>query len=153
MNLALNARDAMPQGRQADPARRSRGGRMIDDGVAASRGKGGCLCRAVGGKDDGSGMTAVVRQQAFEPFFTTKEKGRGLGLSTVYGIVRQFGGFVELDSAPGLGTEVRLYFPAGTEAPRSEAQVVEATCGLPRAAKPSWWWKTRARCAGWPCAF
>ena len=122
MNLALNARDAMPQGgkmmiRAADVAVHDPELLLHPEAKAGTY-----VMLSV--SDNGSGMTEVVKQQAFEPFFTTKEKGRGLGLSTVYGIVRQFGGFVELDSAPGLGTEVRLYFPACTEAPRP-AQITE----------------------------
>lgn len=116
MNLALNARDAMPQG-----------GKLVvrtdlvemgdSEAVAHPEIKPGTFV-LLSVSDNGCGMTEVVKQQAFEPFFTTKEKGRGLGLSTVYGIVRQFGGFVEMDSAPGLGTEVRLYFPACAARPR-----------------------------------
>ncbi len=63
--------------------------------------------------DDGSGMSPTVAERAFEPFFTTKEvgAGTGLGLSSVYGLVRQSGGTVELDTAPGKGTRVTLCFP------------------------------------------
>src|SRR5207244_9279637 len=63
--------------------------------------------------DTGSGMTAEVASRAFEPFFTTKEvgKGTGLGLSMVYGFVRQSGGLVQMQSEPGQGSVVRLFFP------------------------------------------
>lgn len=123
-NLALNARDAMPEGgalRFALSRMEKRPGKIPESDQASTE----WLCLAV--SDTGSGMTEEVQKHLFEPFFTTKEvgKGTGLGLAQVYGIVRQHDGYIDVTSAPGEGTTFTLCFPAYQEqiAPReSEAQ-------------------------------
>ena len=116
LNVAINSRDAMPAGGTLR-FRAERCGRPPDDAGAEIPAPGAGFV-AIAVIDDGSGMSAEVRERAFEPFFTTKEAGRGtgLGLSTVYGFARQSLGGLTLASAPGEGTTVTLYLPQSSEA-------------------------------------
>jgi PAS domain S-box-containing protein len=129
-NLAANARDAMPNGGHLtiDTAN------VFLDQAACRDHPGTRPGRYVSlvVHDDGAGMDPEVLSHAFEPFFTTKEvgKGTGLGLATVYGIVSQSGGFVEVDSRPGGGTTFRICFPTADEV-GEQAQKTDET--LPRA--------------------
>ncbi|MEO8142374.1 MAG: PAS domain-containing protein [Sphingomicrobium sp.] len=120
LNLAINARDAMPDGGElsfATSAVCMSGDAELDDGDYIE------LCV----HDTGVGMPPEVAARAFEPFFTTKEvgKGTGLGLSMVYGVARQSGGIARIDSKPGEGTTIRLYFK------RAEGEVEDDGLALP----------------------
>jgi signal transduction histidine kinase/ActR/RegA family two-component response regulator len=134
LNLAVNARDAMPEGGRLE---------VLVDAVAADaegRPEGTppgplALLRV---RDTGVGMDAATRARVFEPFFTTKAPGRGtgLGLPIVLGVVSECGGTIQLDSAPGEGTEFRIFLPlraagaeragagAGTDGPRGSETVL-----------------------------
>jgi hypothetical protein len=112
LNLATNARDAMPRGGRLTIA-------TIHPATIDAADATDFVTLSV--TDTGSGMAPDVRSRAFEPFFTTKEqgKGTGLGLATAYGVVSQVGGSIELDSEVGAGTCVRVHLPATTVAPET----------------------------------
>lgn len=111
LNLVLNARDAMPEGGKLTVELRNSSLGESDLDVNGEPRPGDYVMVAV--TDTGSGMNSEVASRAFEPFFTTKEvgKGTGLGLSMVYGFAQQSGGLVQMQSEPGQGSVVRLFFP------------------------------------------
>ncbi|MBB6189337.1 PAS domain-containing sensor histidine kinase [Rhodanobacter sp. MP7CTX1] len=119
LNLAINARDAMPQGGTLTLKTTIR---MLDVQAATANGASAGDYVAVSVADTGVGMTPDVIERVFEPFFTTKEvgKGTGLGLSQVYGFARQSGGFVSIESCPGIGTTVSIHLPRATSLEATE---------------------------------
>jgi CheY-like chemotaxis protein len=128
LNLAINARDAMPEGGKLTI---STANARLDDATADTPAlpPGDYICIAV--TDTGTGMSAEVAARAFDPFFTTKPigQGTGLGLSMIYGFARQSNGHATIDSRLGEGTSIRLYLPryqGGVAAPhRSAARASE----------------------------
>jgi two-component system cell cycle sensor histidine kinase/response regulator CckA len=125
INLAVNARDAMPNGGKLHITTSNAKLPPASRGKRADASANGHVMLAV--EDTGIGMTRDIQQRIFEPFFTTKEqgKGTGLGLATVYGIVKQSGGEVQLHSEPMGGTMFRIFFPALATAAESEPAVSE----------------------------
>jgi signal transduction histidine kinase/CheY-like chemotaxis protein len=116
-NLAINSRDAMPQGGPLAISTRNTTRPPEDSVHVSSNNEGNWLVLEVA--DTGLGMDEKTRTQIFEPFFTTKPagKGTGLGLATVYGIVKQSNGFIRVDTAPAKGTRFEIYFPTATPPP------------------------------------
>jgi CheY-like chemotaxis protein len=115
VNLAANARDAMPR---RGTLTLETGNVKLEEGDASGDHPAGDYVR-LGVSDSGEGLSPEVRAHLFEPFFTTKPTGRGtgLGLATVYGIVNQSGGFIRVESEVGKGTSFELFFPRTQEVP------------------------------------
>jgi len=132
VNLSLNARDAMPEGGTLVIETANR---VLDDAFVSyvpSAKAGDFVMISV--SDNGTGMTAEVKEKIFEPFFSTKEtgKGTGLGLSMVYGFVQRSGGHIVVASEPGSGTTLRIFLPrGGTETIQSDPPP-ESSMELPR---------------------
>jgi len=126
INLAVNARDAMPDGGKlairtanvSEPQSRELGVSHVPPGEYVM----------IEVQDSGCGMSEETKQKIFEPFFSTKEIGRGtgLGLSTVYGIIKQTGGYIYADSEEGNGTTMRVYLPRYVESAEVEAEPAKA---------------------------
>ncbi len=125
VNLVLNARDAMPDGGEV---RVSATNIHRDFPSPAPEGPGAGEFVMLSVVDAGDGMSPEVAARVFEPFFTTKEvgKGTGLGLPQVLGLAKQLGGGVELETAQGDGTTVRVYLPRAAAAPRTAEAVADA---------------------------
>ncbi len=120
MNLASNARDVMPHGGRITIATRAVSFRPDDVAIFTDARPGTFACISV--SDTGPGIPDEVRRHIFEPFFSAKGWGRGtgLGLATVYGIVRQHGGWIHVYSEPGQGTCFRIYLPTAGAQPVPE---------------------------------
>ena len=114
MNLAVNSQDAMSQGGRLDI---ETGETSLDEEDATLEGLEPGRYATLSMRDTGCGMDEETREHIFEPFYSTKgEQGTGLGLATVYGIVKQHGGHVRVDSAPGKGTGFTVYLPVSEKA-------------------------------------
>jgi CheY-like chemotaxis protein len=129
LNLAINARDSMPKGGVISVETRHI---TVDPSTTAriANARPGDFIRLTV-SDTGHGMTPEVLKRALEPLFTTKEQGTGLGLATVYGAVKQSGGFLEMHSAMGKGTTVHLYFPKAEAGPSVSKAILSAKQAAP----------------------
>jgi PAS domain S-box-containing protein len=129
LNLVLNARDSMPKGGKLIVATKNYESAEGLEATGLKIPPGAYVGLSV--SDTGMGMDEETQKHLFEPFFTTKgEKGTGLGLATVYGIVHQWGGYLWLYSTPGMGTTFSIYFPAVKETSAVVAKPKEASLNV-----------------------
>lgn len=122
INLVVNARDAMSAGGKLSILTENV---TLDDGfVRANPGSVGGQYALLQVKDQGCGISGSLQERIFEPFFTTKEKGQGtgLGLATVYGIVKQSRGFISVESEVGVGSCFKIYLPLTSESPQDSVR-------------------------------
>ena len=152
MNLSVNARDAMPGGGSLTigtvPVMVSRA--YVERNPEAREGT--FICLSV--SDNGTGIEPDKINKLFEPFFTTKEvgKGTGLGLATVYGIVKQHQGWIEVESELGKGSVFKVYLPGYSQGRRRPATARPPRRTSAAARKPCCSWRTRPACSPWPAA-
>jgi PAS domain-containing protein len=130
VNLVVNARDAMPDGGQLVITTKSLTFNVPEDFSHSEGRPGAFVCLEV--KDAGAGISPENLSRIFEPFFTTKDvgKGTGLGLATVYGIVKQHGGWIDVSSQVGAGSTFRIFLPALEGAGRASIEQTPQA-GLP----------------------
>ncbi len=137
MNMAVNAKDAMPQGGHLFLRSSNRTLAAADLRAHPEIAPGDFVCLSV--EDEGEGIPLEVQSKIFEPFFTTKEpgKGTGLGLATSFGIVKQLGGWIDFRSVPGKGTRFDIYLPRSTAAEAGESSALLGTTVPEPALAPS----------------
>jgi two-component system, cell cycle sensor histidine kinase and response regulator CckA len=132
-NLVVNARDAMPRGGTITIRTSST---MLDDAAGVFWGLSAGRYAVLSVRDTGEGMSREVKERAFEPFYTTKkDRGTGLGLSMVHGIVAQSGGQIKIDSEPGVGTTFTMLLPVAVgpvERTRQTKSSLDALAGTER---------------------
>ncbi|WP_347542256.1 ATP-binding protein [Roseomonas sp. CAU 1739] len=135
LNLVINARDAMPRGGTIRIV--SRRAWLQEQALAGNPEAQPGPYVAIEVRDTGEGMPPEVRERAFEPFFTTKKDGQGtgLGLSQVFGFMRQIGGHVAIQSTPRRGTTVTLYLPLGSESDGAPGRTASPTLAAPVSGK------------------